>query len=77
MRRRVGVMFWLEAVLASFSAFIVVLTLVWHDWIEGILWLRSGSAQRLLRMGAGRRLPGSDCALGALARREWRRAVVA
>lgn len=36
MRRRVGVMFWLEAVLASFSAFIVVLTLVWHDWIEGI-----------------------------------------
>jgi hypothetical protein len=34
--RHVKAMFWVESALASFSAFLVVLTAVWHDWIEGI-----------------------------------------
>lgn len=36
MNRRVGVSFWLELTLASVTAFLAVLTLVWHDWIEGV-----------------------------------------
>jgi hypothetical protein len=36
MKRKLAPMFWAEAVLAGFTGFLVVLTAVWHDWIEGI-----------------------------------------
>lgn len=36
MKRHVRPTFWVESALASFSAFLVVLTAVWHDWVEGI-----------------------------------------
>jgi hypothetical protein len=36
MKRRLTLAFWLETVLASMTAFLVILTAVWHDWIEGI-----------------------------------------
>lgn len=35
-KRRVRPAFLVEVALGSFSAFLVVLTAVWHDWIEGI-----------------------------------------
>lgn len=36
-RKRLGPLFWLDSLLAVLSAFLVVLTLVWDEWIEGIL----------------------------------------
>jgi hypothetical protein len=39
MKRRVSTAFWIELSLASLTAFIAVLTAVWHDWVEGIFGL--------------------------------------
>jgi hypothetical protein len=72
--RRLGVAFWVEAVLSAFGTFLGLLTIVWHDWIEGVFGVDpdhgNGSAEWiavvvLLAIGA---------VAGALARREWRRA---
>jgi hypothetical protein len=35
-RRRVDFWFWAEATLAGLSAALVLLTAIWHDWVEGI-----------------------------------------
>jgi DMSO/TMAO reductase YedYZ heme-binding membrane subunit len=73
-KRHVKPMFWVESVLASFSAFLVVLTAVWHDWIEGIFGFdpdqHNGSFEWELVM---------VCLLitvlfAVLARNEWRKA---
>jgi hypothetical protein len=73
-RRGLGVAFWVEAVLSGFGTFLGLLTIVRHDWIEGVFEVDpdhgNGSAEWiavvvLLVIGAG---------AGALARREWRRA---
>jgi hypothetical protein len=36
MKRRPGPVFWVESALAAVTAFLLVLTAVWHDWIEGV-----------------------------------------
>lgn len=73
-RGGLGVAFWVEAVLSAWGVFLGLLTIVWHDWIEGVFGVDpdhgNGSAEWiavvvLLAIGA---------IAGALARREWRRA---
>jgi hypothetical protein len=73
-RRGLGVAFWVEAVVSGFGIFLGLLTLVWHDWIEGIFGVDpdhgNGSAEWiavvvLLAVGA---------AAGMFARRRWLRA---
>jgi DMSO/TMAO reductase YedYZ heme-binding membrane subunit len=72
MKRHVKPTFWVECALASFSVFLVVLTAVWHDWIEGIFGFdpdhHNGSFEWELVVVC--------CALAVLfatlARREWR-----
>lgn len=74
MKKEVGAAFWFELVLASFSFSLVVLTAVWHDWVEGIFGFdpdrHNGSFEWELVIVC--------CLLavlfGVLARREWRRA---
>lgn len=72
-RDGLGFAFWVEAVLSGLGTFLGLLTIVWHDWIEGVFGVDpdhgNGSAEWiavvvLLVIGAG---------AGALARREWRR----
>lgn len=77
MRRRVGVLFWLESVLASFSAFIVVLTAVWHDWIEGIFGFDPDRHNGSFEWELVAVCLVLTVLCGALARREWRQAAVA
>ncbi|MFY9887221.1 MAG: hypothetical protein WAK71_02840 [Streptosporangiaceae bacterium] len=36
MQRKLRVRFWIEALLGAFTGFLLVLTLVWRDWIEGV-----------------------------------------
>jgi hypothetical protein len=70
--RRLGVAFWVEVVASAFGIFLGLLTIVWHDWIEGVFGVDpdhgNGSAEWiavvvLLAIGVG---------AGALARRRWR-----
>ncbi len=74
MKKRLGPVFWTESILASFTAFLAVLTLVWRDWIEIVFGFdpdhHNGSFEWLLVI---------VCCLvtvlfSALARREWRKA---
>lgn len=73
-RGGLGLAFWVEAVVSACGVFLGLLTIVWHDWIEGAFGVDpdhgNGSAEwiavvALLTVGA---------TAGALARREWRRA---
>jgi hypothetical protein len=72
-KRGVSSAFWVESGLASFTAFLVVLTAAWHDWVEGIFGFdpdhHNGSFEWELVVAC--------CLLtavfGFMARREWRR----
>jgi hypothetical protein len=73
-KKHLGFVFWAESFMASFTGFLAILTLVWHDWIEGVFGFdpdhHNGSFERELVI---------ICALltvifAALARRTWRRA---
>jgi hypothetical protein len=76
-KKRVGVAFWSEVLLASFSAFLVVLTAVWHDWVEGIFGFdpdhHDGSFEWQLVVVCC----VSTVLFGVLARREWHKAAFA
>jgi len=65
--------FWVEAALAVASAALLVLTLLWYDWVELILGVQpdrgDGSLEWLLLVV----LLVATSANSALARREWRR----
>jgi hypothetical protein len=73
-KKRLGSAFWAEFFLASFTGFLMVLTLAWPDWVEGVFGVepdhRNGSFEWELVV---------VCALltvlfAGLARRAWRRA---
>jgi hypothetical protein len=73
-KRQLTLQFWIEIGLASFSAFLAIVTLVWPDWIEIVFHVdpdeSSGSIERLI-VGLSFVLA---VAFFAVARREWRRA---
>jgi hypothetical protein len=73
-RKSLGLVFWAEAILATFTAFLAVLTLVWRDWIEGVSGFdpdhHNGSFEWELVVVCGL----LTLTFGVLAQREWRRA---
>jgi hypothetical protein len=77
MRRESKTRFWVEAALAGLCALLLLLTLVWRDWIEGVFGVdpdqHSGSLEWLIVVA----LAAATLTLGALARREWRRGLAA
>ena len=66
--------FWVEAAMATITSVLLLLTLVWEDWVEEIFGISpdggNGSFERWL-VGA---LCVLTIALIAMARSEWRRA---
>ena len=66
--------FWVELGLAVFSAFLLVLTLVWRDWIELVLGVDpdhgNGSFEWLIVMAAF----SGAVYFALVARLEWQRA---
>ena len=76
MKRQLTPSFWIEIGLASISAFLAIVTLLWPDWIEIVLRIDpdqgSGSLERVI-VGLSFALA---LAFSALAHREWRRAAV-
>jgi hypothetical protein len=73
MNSRPAVAFWIEAALAGISGFLLLLTAVWRDWIEGVFGVdpdhHNGSLEWLLVA----LLLLATLAFGALARGEWQR----
>jgi len=65
--------FWGEVVLAAASGCLFVLTLVWKDWLEALGWEPDGGNGAVEWLIAAALLAAAFV-LGALARREWRRA---
>ncbi len=65
--------FWLEATLAAASGALLVLTLVWHDWIELVLRVDPDHGDGSLELLAVLALLLAASAASALARRDWRR----
>jgi len=76
MRRHLGMLFWLESFFAGLAAFLVVLTAVWHDWVEGIFGFdpdrHNGSFE--WELAAVCCVIAIVCSV--LARRQWRHAAV-
>ena len=73
LRRR----FWLESICGSVTGLLTAITLVWHDWIEGVFRINpdsgGGSAEWLMVLV----LLLVTVALAVGARREWHRAGLA
>jgi hypothetical protein len=77
MKRHLTPPFWMELGLASISAFLAIVTLLWSEWIEIVFKIDpdmgSGSLERAI-VGLSFVL---TVAFAALAGREWRRAAMA
>jgi len=75
-KRQLTLQFWIEIGLASISAFLAIITLLWPDWIEIVFHIDpdqdSGSLERLI-VGLAIVL---TLTFLVLARREWRRAAL-
>lgn len=75
MKRRLTTVFWIEAILAAAGTLLLVLTLVWEDWIEIAFGVdpdnRSGSLEWLIVIAC----LCVAVVFSVLARQEWRRAV--
>ena len=75
MKRHLTPIFWIEAILATASALLLVLTLVWEDWIEIIFGVdpdnHSGSLEWMIVIVC----LCITIVFLVLARQEWRRAI--
>jgi hypothetical protein len=76
MKKDVGPRFWVEIALASLTAVLFLVTLLWRDWIELVFgaYPDGGSGQLEWAVVGGLLL--ATLLLAALARASWRRAVV-
>jgi hypothetical protein len=67
--------FWVESALAAVTVFLVLLTLVWRDWIEEVFGVDpdggNGSFEWLIAVA----FVAAAIAFSAGARREWRRTI--
>jgi hypothetical protein len=76
MKRRLTPAFWVEAGLASLTAFLVILTAVWHDWIEGIFGFDPDHHNGLFEWELVAVCLILTVLCTWLARREWRKATL-
>ena len=67
------VAFWVEAVVSGFGTFLGFLTIVWHDWIEGVFGVDPDHGNGAVEFFAVAVLLAIGMVAGALARREWGR----
>ena len=74
--RQARAAFWVEAALSACSSLLVVLTVVWPHWIEGVFGVdpdhHSGSFEWMVVIACCLVTVG----FGVLARREWRNAAL-
>jgi hypothetical protein len=77
MKEKLGVRFWSESILASVSASLAVLTLVWPDWIEGVFGVDPDHHNGSLEWAVVAGCCIATVVCMALARREWQRIALA
>jgi hypothetical protein len=77
MRKALRQRFWLETGSAIVTGILLVITLVWHDWIEIIFSVDPDQGSGLLEWSIVGALLVVPIVLFILARYEWRRARVA
>lgn len=65
--------FWVEAVLCVSGTFLGLLTIVWHDWIEGVFGVDPDHGNGSVEWIAVVVLLAIGGVAGTFARREWRR----
>lgn len=75
--KRLGPLFWAELILASLTAFLTVLTLVWRDWIERVFGFDPDHHGGSFEWEVVIVCCMATVFFGALARRRWRRASLA
>ena len=73
-RRRLGLLFWVEAVASAVGTFLGLLTIVWHDWIEGVFGVDPDHGNGSAEWIAVAALLAIGVVAGTLARRRWSRA---
>lgn len=69
--------FWLESISGSATGIAVIITLLWHDWIEAVFRMHPDSGNGSAEWLAVLVLLLVTAALAVGARREWRRAQLA
>jgi hypothetical protein len=74
MRRTVRIRFWIEAVLASLTAGLSVLTLISREWIEVLFGVDPDAGDGSLEWAIVAALAVATVVVAWLARAEWRRA---
>ncbi|MEU6626048.1 ABC transporter permease [Streptomyces litmocidini] len=76
LRGRVRARGWLESAAAAVSAVVLVLTLVWHDWIERVFGVEPDQGSGSLEWAVVAVALCATIVFSLLARSEWRRARV-
>lgn len=74
MNRQVRSRFWLEVILGTVTTILLLVTLVWRDWIEIVFGVEPDGGSGLLEWTIVGVLLVATIALFTLARSEWRRA---
>ena len=70
---KAGLRFWVEAGLAALAAILVVVTLIWREWIEAIFKVDPDGGDGSLEWAIVAALLATSLTLSLLARVEWRR----
>jgi hypothetical protein len=76
-QRKLRVRFWIEALLGAFTGFLLVLTLVWPDWIEGVFGVDPDHGNGSLEWLICAVCLVATAAFFFAARRDWRAAALA
>jgi tetrahydromethanopterin S-methyltransferase subunit E len=72
-RSRASSRFWAETIGGSVTGLLLLLTLVWREWIEILFRVDPDNGSGALEVGIVIACAGATLVLGMLARREWRR----
>jgi hypothetical protein len=73
-RKRVRTRFWIEAGLAVTAIVVLIVTIVWHDWIEIVFGVDPDEGSGALEWGISAALVAAAVVNSLAARFEWRRA---
>jgi hypothetical protein len=75
MLRKARVRFWIEVILATVTAALLLLTLISREWIEEVFGIEPDAGSGALEWGIVIALAVATVAFSLLARAEWKRGV--
>lgn len=75
MLRKARARFWIEVILATVTAALLLLTLIWREWIEEVFGVGPDAGSGAWEWGIVIALALATAAFSLLARAEWKRGV--